>query len=366
MFSYWEKTSWFSDYDFAIVGCGIVGICSAIELRQKHPKANIIVLERGPLPAGASTKNAGFACFGTVGELLDDLNHQSEAELLQTINMRWQGLQLLKGLVPADKMDLQDLGGTELIDSEDQFTEYEQNLDYINSLLSNATGQQDIIKLNSFELGSGFFHSCFYNKYESQLNPALMMSFLIRKARSLGVDVQFNYELKEYTQGAGTVLLTNGDIELKTNTLIFTTNAFAPHFFSDIDVIPARNQVLVSDKIANLNWNGCFHYDRGYVYFRNIGDRILLGGARNIDPENETTDSFGSNDVVIQHLKDFSRRLNIPDLNFTHQWSGIIATGRSKRPIVRSMDDNIFVAVRLGGMGVAIGAGVAKTLCNSI
>jgi hypothetical protein len=34
-----------------------------------------------------------------------------------------------------------------------------------------------------------------------------------------------------------------------------------------------------------------FHLEKGYYYFRNINDRILLGGGRNLDFEGETTTS---------------------------------------------------------------------------
>ena len=77
MISYWEKKYWFPHYDFIVVGSGIVGLCCALGIKEKYPNANVCIVERGAIPNGASTKNAGFACFGTVGELLDDLKYQS-------------------------------------------------------------------------------------------------------------------------------------------------------------------------------------------------------------------------------------------------------------------------------------------------
>ena len=79
--SYWEKEEWFSNVDFTIVGSGIVGLSTALNLRKNYPKAKILVLERGLLPQGASTKNAGFACFGSISEVLSDLKSHSEDEV---------------------------------------------------------------------------------------------------------------------------------------------------------------------------------------------------------------------------------------------------------------------------------------------
>ena len=72
--SYWELKSWFMNVDFTIVGSGIVGLNCAFYLKQKYPSANILILEKGILPQRASTKNAGFACFGSLSEIIDDLS----------------------------------------------------------------------------------------------------------------------------------------------------------------------------------------------------------------------------------------------------------------------------------------------------
>lgn len=63
-FSFWETQTYLSDIDLIVIGSGIVGLSTAISYKQKNKNAKVIVLERGVLPTGASTKNAGFACFG--------------------------------------------------------------------------------------------------------------------------------------------------------------------------------------------------------------------------------------------------------------------------------------------------------------
>jgi hypothetical protein len=68
--SYWEQQSFFGPVDIAIIGAGLVGLTAAIYLKERRPNWRIVVLERGALPSGASTKNAGFACFGSILELI--------------------------------------------------------------------------------------------------------------------------------------------------------------------------------------------------------------------------------------------------------------------------------------------------------
>ncbi|MBA3901114.1 MAG: FAD-binding oxidoreductase, partial [Bacteroidetes bacterium] len=78
--SYWEQETFFSNVALTVIGSGIVGLSAAIHFKKLNPNAKVIVLERGILPNGASSKNAGFACFGSPSEILDDLKHQSEQE----------------------------------------------------------------------------------------------------------------------------------------------------------------------------------------------------------------------------------------------------------------------------------------------
>jgi len=62
-FSYWEYKEWFTNNDFIVVGSGIVGLNCAIRLKERFPKSKIIVLEKGLLPQGASTKKCWICLF---------------------------------------------------------------------------------------------------------------------------------------------------------------------------------------------------------------------------------------------------------------------------------------------------------------
>ena len=83
--SYWELKNWFTNVDFTIVGSGIVGLHTALALRERFPKAKILLLATGSLPQGASTKNAGFACFGSLLEIIDDFKTHSEEEVIDLV-----------------------------------------------------------------------------------------------------------------------------------------------------------------------------------------------------------------------------------------------------------------------------------------
>ena len=76
--SYWEQNSFIGRPDLLVIGGGIVGLTSALEFRRRFPEAKIMVVERSPIAAGGSTRNAGFACFGSISEILNDLKNHNE------------------------------------------------------------------------------------------------------------------------------------------------------------------------------------------------------------------------------------------------------------------------------------------------
>ena len=110
------------------------------------------------------------------------------------------------------------------------------------------------------------------------------------------------------------------------NQLLITTNAFVGELLPELQVVPGRGQVLVTSPIDNLKIKGTFHYDKGYYYFRNIDNRILLGGGRNLAFEEEQTTEFGETALIQNALISLLKEAIIPETKFEieYQWSGCL------------------------------------------
>src|SRR6478735_6860175 len=101
--SIWEKESFYSNPDVIIIGAGLSGLWSAFHLKKIKPSLSITIIERGLIPSGASTRNAGFACFGSLTELLHDVELMGADKMLQLVGMRHQGLQqIMRTFNPAE------------------------------------------------------------------------------------------------------------------------------------------------------------------------------------------------------------------------------------------------------------------------
>ena len=367
--SYWELKNWFANIDYTIVGSGIVGLHAALRLRERFPAAKILVLERGMLPQGASTKNAGFACFGSLSEILEDLKTHSEDDVVTLIEKRWKGLQLLRKKLGDLAIDFKPHGGYELFLKEDEFgfNECVSKIPFINEVLK-PLFKADVFSKEVDRFGFGNTNEyLIFNPFEGQIDTGNMMQELLKQAVSADILILNQQTVKSYLDAGNHVEIVVNDFSFKTRKILFATNGFAGELTKGA-VKPARAQVLITEPIHNLDIKGTFHLDHGYYYFRNINDRILLGGGRNLDFEGETTTEFGQTKIIQNRLEDLLKNVILPNQDFqiAHRWSGIMGIGNSKNPVVTQVSENVFCGVRLGGMGVAIGSLIGTELADLI
>jgi glycine/D-amino acid oxidase-like deaminating enzyme len=172
-----------------------------------------------------------------------------------------------------------------------------------------------------------------------------------------GVTFFTGVEVVGYEESGPEVRVLTTEFSLRCKQLLICTNGFARQLLGDAaDVVPARGQVLLTAPIPDLSLKGTFHYDQGYYYFRNLGNRVLLGGARNQAIEEETTTERVPTPLIQSALEHFLAT-HIPQASgvpITHRWAGIMGMGGEKRPLIQRLGEHITCAVRLSGVGVAI------------
>ena len=116
--------------------------------------------------------------------------------------------------------------------------------------------------------------------------------------------------------------------------------------------------MLITSQIPLLKIKGNFHFDRGYFYFRNVEDRVLIGGGRNLSFETEHTTEQNVTTLIQSKLEELLREMILPGINYSieQRWAGTMGIGTNKDPIVKKIQKNIYCAVRMGGMGIALGS----------
>lgn len=371
MHSYWENEQWFKNIDFVIIGSGIVGLQCALSLRKKHPKAKITILEKGYLPAGASSKNAGFACFGSPSEILDDLKTNTPEQVAELVELRAKGLERLKLTCGVESMNFQQLGSHEIFTPGERelYQNCSEQLAYLNQLLRPIFKEDIFEKADDNITTFGFknVEHLIYNKLEGQIDTGAMINKLLHIATSKEITILNGAEVVELSEGEnfGLIKLQNG-VEVKAKMIFVANNGFAKKLLPELDIEPARAQVLITKPIDNLEIKGTFHLLEGYYYFRNVKDRILFGGGRNLDFEGETTSQLETTQLIQNDLEQKLREIILPNKAFEidQRWAGVMGVGKTKKPIVKKYTNHIICGVRMGGMGVAIGSLIGEEMSN--
>ena len=323
-------------------------------------------MESGTLPAGASTRNAGFACFGSPSELLMNLKSETEEQVFDTVEKRIRGLENLKNLLGSDEIGYEAPGSYELFMNEqaEQFEDVRKRLPELNAKFHSLFGFEPYAMEDEIVLQAGFsgMTGAVSIHGEGQIDTGKMMKQLLSLAQSLHIEILNGIYVTHVHSSSSNVTIDSNRGPIGADQIIVATNGFAKSLIDLPDLKPARAQVLITSPIQNLPFRGTYHFDSGYYYFRNVNNRVLFGGGRNLDFATETTTVAELNPTIQAHLEKLLSAKILPDQNFSieQRWTGIMGLGSSKSAYVTPVSERIFAAVRLGGMGVAIGSLIGK------
>ncbi len=356
MISIWEQETFYRKRDIIIIGAGFSGLWTAISIKEKYPKKSVLIIERNAVPLGASTRNAGFACFGSLTEIIADSRKMGWEKTLELVTMRFDGLQKIRRYFKNEEIDFELSGGFEILNNDDSL----QYINEVNEKLKSITGLEETYSLQQHkikEFGLGKSQFLVENPCEGSLHSGKLLQKLLEKCHELKVEFLFGTEVNniEEISDEVNIHLSEG-VSVKAGQVIHCTNAFSSKFLEKENIIPARGQILLTEPIEHLKLKGTFHYDEGFYYFRNLGNCVLLGGGRNQDFKTEETTAFETTEFLQDHLENFLKDVILPDQEFkvALRWSGIMAMGNEKTPIVKQLSERQFCAVRLSGMGVAL------------
>lgn len=366
--SFWEQ-KWADKADIVVVGAGLVGLQSAIQLKHKFPHRKVWIVESATMGSPASLRNAGFACFGSMGEILDDARNIGLDAALLLYENRYKGFLKLKENYGETKIGYENSGGYEIFQKHEQliFEGISKHIDEINQHLYSVHQQTAFQLKNANSLGMNVLDKTIFSPPEGAIQTHLLYETIRKHAISLNIEIFSGFELMNFEQlnsEKWKLNFVNSNVVFIANELVICTNGFTKKLFPLLDVQPARGQVIVTQPIPRLPFRGIFHYDKGYIYFRSLGTRILIGGARNLNFESEQTMDQTNTDFIVNHLLNTIEEIIIPGEKpqIDYQWAGTMGMSSNRTPIIETLQPHLHCCVRMGGMGVALSAIAAEKL----
>ncbi len=359
--SWWEKTVLAKPYDLIIVGSGITGLSTALFYKERNPDHRVLILDRGFWPTGATGRNAGFACFGSAGELVDDLHNETKDEVYDRLRRRFEGLALLKSVLGEENIGFNMTGGYEIFDDEHHFRESCDNLPLFNEWVETVSGVANSYKITRY---NGY--DAIFNPLEGYINSGMLMQTLLKKVQDTGVEVRWNSPVQMVDTGK--VVLDDG-LVLSCEKVLLATNGFTNSLIEESDIKPARGYVFVTKPMKEVKWKGTCHYNRGYLYFRDLEDnRMLIGGARHVDKAGEESSLNEINPKIKNWLIDFSNEFLKLEQGWEIdlEWTGVMGFGKTKTPVCEQIKPGIYCSAGLAGMGIAIGMELGKTMAKKL
>ncbi len=367
-YSFWEKNRELFTGDILIVGGGLVGLSIGIAIQKqkkqlKQRLLKICIVDQLPTgQAGASTRNAGFACFGSPTEILDDLTREGENQTVNRISNRISGLSTWKNWIPSNKIEWNDCSGYEVFEREEEmnFQEVLDKLPYLNKIGKAASGNPMIY--SKYQRISSKLPYSIRIDGEASLNPGKAHNSLYGLNKELGNQIVNGISIPNrnywHKNSEGWTIPTENGI-FKAKRVVIAANAWTPKILnSDLDITPGRGQILMIKSAKPIFYKGIFHAKKGYLYFRNSNNSLIIGGGRNLFQTNETSLEMTTTKEVQDYLELYVRDVLLPNQDFSIQnrWAGIMAFSKrgNKDPLLYWDEPDLLIASRMCGMGVAL------------
>ena len=371
--SFWEQLSHGKSWDLLIVGGGFAGLNMAIQAKRHSPGLEVGVLEAATLSLGASTKNAGFCCFGSPSELIRDIRDLGEETAFSTLSQRWKGIERIGSDFDPSRISYEASGGHELFIDPSLHEDVHRNIEWLNKPIKELIGFSPFEELSDQEISQMGFQNIdggFRIRGEAMVDPCLLHRSLLEDARGLGVEIYFGARVEEHREKEEEVELWLQDhpIPFKTAKTVIASNGYAEQLLAGAGIDPGRGQVLITRPIKEIPFQGTFHLDQGNFYFRNVGDRVLLGGGREIAAEEEHTFETGLTDRIQNELERLLSDHLLPGQHFEieQRWSGIMGFTEDRFPRMRAVGTRSYLMAGFSGMGVALSFATGRSMAEHV
>jgi glycine/D-amino acid oxidase-like deaminating enzyme len=373
--SYWESTAGpvklqgkalesTESCDVAIIGAGYTGLSAALHLARDF-SVDTRVLEAGHIGWGASGRNGGFCTTGgTKLSLKSQFSKFGVEETRRYYQSQNDAINLVRDLGNDEGIDFQRQGDCEYVvaDSHAHFEALKATAEIHKSRLGLDVNIHSQEEFSEIGYASPHQHGATSIRPSFALHPLRFARGLAAAAERHGVRLHPHSEVLHWRKESDLHVLTTANGELKAKQIILTGNGFMPeHLTRGVygRPLPLQSAIVVTRPLSDAEleaqgWhteNPVINSAHMFFYYRLLKDRrLMLGGRAN----------HIGNPEAMKQTYDFLKQSiakmwpQFADVEYTHQWRGLVCFALSLRPSIGRMpeDRSVYFGYGYHGNGV--------------
>jgi glycine/D-amino acid oxidase-like deaminating enzyme len=373
--SYWEASAGASNLDckslsgsqscdVAIIGGGYSGLSAALHLARDF-NVDVCVLEAGHIGWGASGRNGGFCTMGgTKVSLQSQLRRFGLEQTRHFHQSQADAVKLVRSLGEDENIDYLPQGDCEFMvaESEVHFARLQRAVEIERDLLGLDVSVHSKAEFAEIGYDAPHQHGAVARRPSFALHPLRYVRGLAAAALRRGARIHTQSEVLQWHKQDGRHRLETANGSLSAHQVILTGNGFMPeHLHRGVAgrPLPLQSAIVVSRpmsgrELQQKGWhteNPVFNSKHMFFYYRLLSDRrFMLGGRANHigDPEGAEQTFTALKQSIAQMWPQFA------DLEYTHQWRGLVCFTLKLRPSIGRMpeDKSVYFAYGYHGNGV--------------
>ena len=373
--SYWEATAGETELrnetlngaqscDVAIIGGGYTGLSAALHLARDF-NVDACLLEAGHIGWGASGRNGGFCTMGMTKLSLQSQLKKFGVEQTRAFHQsQADAVNLVRALGKDEAIDFLPQGDCEFIvaDSDAHFARMQKEVDIERSLLGLDVSLHSRDEFREIGYDSPHQHGAVAHRPSFALHPLRYAQGLAAAAQRRGARIHPRSEVINWRKEGDSHLLETANGSLSAKQVILTGNGFMPeHLHRGVRgrPLPLQSAIVVTrpmsnDELREKGWhteNPTINSSHMFFYYRLLSDkRFMLGGRAN-----HIGDPAGA-EATYAELKQSIASMwpQFADLEYTHQWRGLVCFALNFRPSIGRMpeDKSVYFAYGYHGNGV--------------
>jgi glycine/D-amino acid oxidase-like deaminating enzyme len=357
--------------DIAIVGGGLTGVATAVELSERG--YSVVLLEANRIGWGASGRNGGQVTGSLSGDtaMLKQLQVQQGTDAARFVwNLRWRGQDIIKQRISAYQIECDLVHGhlhtawtksaipalKQTLHEADQWG-FDGKIKWLD--------REQIQKL----LGTELYHGGVYNQRNFHLHSLNLCLGEARAAVSLGCKIFEQTHVTQLESNGSPVLQTAGG-KVTAQTVVLAGNAY--HHLCQPQLkgllIPAvlgnmTTEPLSAEQLQMINPKRLAVYDSRLVldYYRVTADnRLMFGGGTNYSGR-EIRNVEASLRPALEKTFPILQGINID-----YEWTCTAGIVPNRIPLLGRATDNVYYAQGYSGHGIASSHVLAEILADAL